>query len=240
MVGGVFLFTTSNYRLDLRHTNLLMKFMRRPRSLVQPVQAHLYEGLTCFVNESQFFGSPYLLQGWIEGHFKGIALGPAPGVRPHVPRSVKKTLLGWRHFNTLANDDIIWDMTNTTTYVTRKNEERELLLIGASSYVTYPISRCSHVLGTFRIPPLVSFYYRVEHRDLGSSGDMLHLREILLNWEYNGLDQPKMMIGSGDEVEYFKWLLPKLLPNGLSAEEHEAKQRKEGEDRLCGASSTPT
>lgn len=54
----------------------------------------------------------------------------------------------------------------------------------------------------------------------------------MVNWEYNRLDQLKVMNDSGDKVKYFEWLLPKLLPNGLSTEEHEAKCRKEDEDRL--------
>lgn len=174
---GVFIFTNGNYGLDLRYTILLLKVMRHPKSLVQPMLTYLYEGITCFVNGSPFFESPYLLQGGVQGHFKGTAMGLAARAKPLIPRSVKKMLLEWRHFfDALTEDDIIWDMTSTTTYIALGREERELLLIGAYSFAVYPISRCSRMLGNFHILPLVSFYCRAQYRDLGSFEDQLCLR----------------------------------------------------------------
>lgn len=126
-------------------------------------------------------------------------------------------------------------MTGTATYVAANNEERELLLIGALSFVVYPISRCSSMLGNFRISPSVFFYCQVQCCDLGSPKDLLRLKKILLNWEYNGLSHLKMMIGYGDNIKYFTWLLLKLLPTDLLAEEHEAKRRKEDDVWLIKA-----
>lgn len=115
---------------------------------------------------------------------------------------------------------------------TGHRRERELLLIGTIFFVAYPISWCSRMLGNFRISPPISFYCRMQHRDSGSSKDLLCLKEIMLNWEYNGLDQLKVMNNSCDKTKYFEWLLPKLLPNDLSAEKPEAKHQKEDDDRL--------
>lgn len=135
----------------------------------------------------------------------------------------------WQHFfDTIAEEDIIWDMTETSTYVTLDRKERELLLVGAWAFVVYPICRCSCMLGNFRIPP-VSFYPQVDYHLLNSRGDLLRLKEILMNWEFNRLDHLKVMNDSGDKAKYFEWLLPKLLPIRLSAEAHEAKHLKEDE-----------
>lgn len=63
VIGGVFLFTTKNYRLSLRHATLLLSAMRRAKSLVQPILALLFEGLSSFVRGGDFFGSPYSKAG---------------------------------------------------------------------------------------------------------------------------------------------------------------------------------
>lgn len=166
-----------------------MKVMRKSKSLVQPVLAYLYEGLSSFISGSNFFGSPYLLQGWLEGHFKGTALEPAAGAQWPIPRSIKKMSFEWRKFfDTIAEDDIISDMTKISTYVASGREERELFLIGAWFFVVYSIRRCSRMLWNFCIPPPVSFYRRVDYRVLNSKDDLLRLKETLLNWEFNGLD----------------------------------------------------
>lgn len=69
-------------------------------------------------------------------------------------------------------------------------------------------------------------YLRIEWRDLGPKADAHWLKEILLNWEYNGLRQFKLMNDRGDANKFFEWLLLKLPLDGPTIEEREARRLK--------------
>lgn len=73
VIAGVFLFTSSRYKLSLTHASLMANHVLRcKKSLVQPVLAYLMQGLTSFVTDGKFFGSPYLLQLWMEANFTAL------------------------------------------------------------------------------------------------------------------------------------------------------------------------
>ena len=181
VVDGLALFIDEHFTLDLLHVDLLMMVAARPDLYRTPVViAYTMERLFSTSCSGKFFGSPLLLHRWFMSHCRCHA--------KFAKLNVHECIL---HLGCLSLEDFNFVPKMSEAYKARVmstvHNHLELVLVGARSFVLYPIQCCPRLLNQELIVPASSVLTPpiCVHKKDGDHDKRMAL-EYITRWAYVG------------------------------------------------------